>query len=100
MSDRIFTLEDIRQIIKPLAEKYHISEVFLFGSYARNEATSSSDIDLLVFGGNDFKLVNILAFAEELRAVFNKNVDAFEICELDKGTDFYNTVMKERVKVA
>lgn len=53
MSDAILTLSDIQQIVKPLAEKYHISEVYILGSYARNEATSASDIDFLVFGGKD-----------------------------------------------
>ena len=34
----------IQKIVKPLAEKYHISEVYIFGSYARNEATANSDV--------------------------------------------------------
>ena len=38
MSDKILTISDIQKIVKPLAEKNHISEVYLFGSYARNEA--------------------------------------------------------------
>ena len=34
---------------KPLLkEKYHCSEIGLFGSFARNEQTESSDIDILV----------------------------------------------------
>lgn len=29
-----------------------------------------------------------------------KNVDAFEICEVDTSTPFYNTVLKEGIKIA
>lgn len=33
MNNQILTIEEITRIIKPLAEKYHISEVYIFGSY-------------------------------------------------------------------
>ena len=37
------------QEIKPvLSEKYKLTELALFGSYARNEATPESDIDIMV----------------------------------------------------
>lgn len=100
MSELILTLADIQRIVKPLAEKYHISEVYVFGSYARSEATSASDIDFLVFGGKDFKLTSIFAFAEELRMLIQKEIDVFEINEVNKDSSFYKTIMKERVKVA
>lgn len=100
MSEGILTLNDIKRIVKPLVLKYHISEVYIFGSYARNEATSASDIDFLVFGGSDFKPTSIFAFAEELRMLINKEIDVFEINEVNKGSAFYDTIMKEKVKVA
>ena len=100
MLNQVFTMNDIRQIVKPLAEKYHIHEVYLFGSYARNEATSASDIDFLVFGGKDFRLASVFAFAEELRIIMQKKIDVFEINEVNQDSTFYSTIMKERVKVA
>ena len=42
MNSRIFTLEDITVLVKPLAEKYNVKEVYLFGSYARGEANGDS----------------------------------------------------------
>lgn len=100
MSGTVLTITDIQRIIKPLAEKYHISEVYIFGSYARNEATIDSDIDFLIFGGKDFKLTSVFAFAEELRMIIQKEIDVFEINEVNKDSLFYETIMKERVKVA
>ena len=96
----VLTLSEIQSIVKPLAEKYHISEVYIFGSYARNEATSASDIDFLVFGGKDFRLTSVFAFAEELRMQIRKEIDVFEITEVNKDSAFYETIMKEKVKVA
>lgn len=96
----ILTLENIRHIVKPLANKYCIKEIYLFGSYARGEADEDSDLDFLVYGGEGFKLTNILALGEELREVLKKKVDVFEIHEVNQDSDFYKTIMKEKVLVA
>lgn len=86
--------------MKPIAEKYRIQNVYMFGSYARGEATYSSDLDFLVYGGEQFKRTMIFAFAEELRKALEKNVDVFEINEINENSDFYHTIMRERVLVA
>ena len=83
-----------------LKEKYNVDEIYLFGSYARNEANQNSDLDFLVFGGRNFKLTMIFSLAEELRAILNKNVDVFEINEINQDSEFYKTIMKERLRVA
>lgn len=100
MNKDILTFDDIISIVKPLAEKYHIREVYLFGSYARGEADAESDVDILAVGGDGFKLTNILAFGYELSVAFGRNVDAYEIREIKTDSDFYKAVMEERVKVA
>ncbi len=99
MNKTVFTINDIVSLVKPIVKKYGVKEVYLFGSYARGEADGNSDIDFLVFGGENFKLTMIFAFAEELRNVLKKDVDVFEINEINKNSDFYNTIMKERVFV-
>jgi len=41
-------LNTLRDIKPTLVEKYYLAELALFGSYARNEQTEHSDIDLMV----------------------------------------------------
>lgn len=42
-------VEDILRELKPtLSEKYSVARIGYFGSYARNEQSESSDIDILV----------------------------------------------------
>ena len=54
----------------------------------------------MIFGGKNFKLTSVFAFAEELRMTIQKEIDVFEINEINKDSLFYETIMKERVKVA
>ena len=94
------TRTDVEKTIKELLVRYNAEYALLFGSYARGEETEESDIDVLVFGGDCFKKSNIFAFAEELRQMTGKNVDAFEFCEVDRSTPFYDNVIKEGIKIA
>lgn len=100
MSEAVLSLNRIKEIVKPIALKYQVKEIYLFGSYARGEATDESDLDFLVFGGENFKLTLIFSLAEELREAFQKNVDVFEIHEVNQQSVFYDTIMKERLLVA
>ena len=99
MNRCIFTLEDIAKVVKPLTEKYHVKEIYLFGSYARGEADENSDLDFLVYIDEGFKLTNVLALGEELREALQKKVDIFEIHEINKDSDFYRNVMREKILV-
>lgn len=97
MATNIYTVDEIRQIIKELSNKYDIRNAYLFGSYARGEATEKSDIDIVIQGGKDFKGGSIFSLGEEIRSNTQKAVDIFEMQELNKGTPFYDQVLQERV---
>ena len=94
------TKSDIENAIRTLLVRYNAEYALLFGSYARGEETPDSDVDVVVFGGKNFKKSNIFAFAEDLREMIGKNVDAFEISEVDTGTPFYENLIREGVKIA
>ncbi len=44
----VYTTAEIAKRVRPVAERYRLNAVFLFGSYARETAAEESDIDLLV----------------------------------------------------
>ena len=96
----MLTRSVIEKSIKSLLVRYHAEYALLFGSYARGEETPDSDIDIVVFGGKNFKKSNIFAFAEDLREALGIDADVFEISEVNEGTPFYDNIMREGVKIA
>jgi hypothetical protein len=44
----VYTIEELTQKITPIARKYDIPAVYVFGSYARGDATDDSDVDVLI----------------------------------------------------
>lgn len=96
----MLTRKEIEQIIRSLLKKHHADYAILFGSYARNCADTNSDIDVVLVGGAQFRALDVMAFGEELRQITQKDVDAFELRELNRESEFYRTVMQEGVRIA
>ena len=97
---KTYTLDEIREIVSKLAAQYGAKRVYLFGSYARQEADAQSDIDLLVIGGANFDPTDVFCIGEELHRATGKPVDVYELREVNAGTDFFRTIFSEGVKIA
>jgi len=74
----MYSTEQILNILRnrklELEKKYPISELALFGSYARGDNREDSDIDILVdFNGRIG--IEFITLAQELEDIFNSKVD-------------------------
>lgn len=99
MSEKIYTLEEIKNILHDILKNFAVKKAILFGSYARNSPTPKSDIDLVI--DSEGKLLNIYFYGllEDLVQKLNKNVDLFEISEIQKNSKIYNDIQNEGVIV-
>lgn len=96
MDAKVYSIDEIRQMVAPLLEKYDMASASLFGSYARSTADAESDIDVLLVGNKGFRAFNVFGVAEDLHRQSGKRVDVYEISELNDGP-FRETVLKEAV---
>ena len=96
----VYSLEELRSIVTPILRKYGADHAVLFGSYARQQARKDSDIDLVVVGGDGFDPTDVFCIADELHRQTGKAVDVYELCEINSGTDLYNTICSEGVRIA
>jgi uncharacterized protein len=72
-----------------MKEKYFVSSIALFGSYARSEQTPESDIDILV----DFEKplgLKFIDLADDLEKLFQKEIDL--ICRKELRQSFFNNI--------
>ncbi|MCR5825151.1 MAG: nucleotidyltransferase domain-containing protein [Oscillospiraceae bacterium] len=107
VSVSILTTEQIRKAVCPIAEKYAIPAVFLFGSYARGTAGDDSDVDLLVdTTGTEIKsLLDLGAVLCDLEDALGKRVDLITVCSMEQAAmlpsdeTFRKRVREERVKL-
>ena len=94
-----YTITDIESMVQPILKTYSAEQAVLFGSYARNEATPDSDIDLMVIGGSTFDPTDVFCIADELYSTSGKNVDVYEKREIDEKSDFFKNIMSDGVVI-
>jgi len=73
------TLKELRQILSPqkkiLCDTYGISDLRIFGSYARGEQTESSDVDILVDYETAPSLLKLIDLRDYLSELLEMKVD-------------------------
>lgn len=83
-------LQTLRQKNAELTSKFGVKSLLLFGSVARDEATSSSDVDLLVEFDRPVGYFGLFALQDYLEKLLG--------CSVDLGTpDSLKPYIKERV---
>ncbi len=103
----IYSIEELKQRIAPVAEKYGLREVYLFGSYARSEATEQSDVDILIdrTGSKIRGMFEMGGLYEDLRASIGKEVDLVTTQTLEQSSTkrrsplFIQTIQAERMRL-
>ena len=110
-SKNIYSIEEIKEKLKDIFKKYNLSKVYIFGSYARGEATENSDIDLIIVGGNIKGMFALSKFALELVSIMKKEFDIVNektyIEDFETDSDiikkskkiFYDNICKERILI-
>ena len=87
---RILTLEEIKKKVLPVLRERKIKRASIFGSYARGDARSTSDVDILAEFPPHFSLFDMSGLKIELEEALGKKVDLIEY-------DRIKPVLKENI---
>lgn len=94
----VYTLDEIAERIAPVAKKYNIPKVYIFGSYARGEANPDSDVDLMIEVGTLHGL-EVIGALEEFKNVLKKPVDLITTRSLtQERTQDYSKIFIENLE--
>lgn len=86
MTTTIYSLEDIKKMIKEVLTNTEIDKAILFGSYAKCKPTEHSDIDIVLDSNGKVKGLKYYAIIDMIQEKFNKDVDIIEKSEIDKNS--------------
>ena len=95
MSVKKYTIEEIKTIVAPIARKYGVERVYLFGSYARGDVNENSDIDLRIDKGSLKGLFALCGLYTEIEEALQMKVDILTTGSLEE--DFLRKIQKEEV---
>ena len=74
MSEKVYTIEEIKEMIYDILKKYGIEKAYIFGSYARGEANQQSDIDIMIKKGKLKTLLQLSALAYEIEQILKNKL--------------------------
>ena len=98
MSSKIhkrLSIEELKLIVKPVAEKYGVDKIYLFGSVARGDFKKNSDYDFYIEAEKIRSISTISGFFQDLREAVGYEIDLISTKRMDR--EFLNTIMKEGV---
>lgn len=97
-NNNILSISMIKKTVKPILNKYGITDINLFGSYARGEANNDSDVDIYCDRGNIKNLIEQGKMEDELQKALNKEVDViFSSSNIDSF--FKEQIMEDMIKL-
>lgn len=91
----VYTIDEIKKIIIPIAKTHGVKSISLFGSYARGEAKENSDVDFYIDKGEVTDLFKYFELIDDLENRLNCHVDVITTGIQDKN--FLNHIQKEGV---
>ena len=94
---KAYSLDTIKKNSIPIAKEYGVAKLYVFGSYARGEATESSDIDFLIDKGSMRNLWQYFGFVAALENLFKVHIGVVTTTSCDR--DFLDRIQKETILI-
>ena len=94
---QVYSIQEISKLVEPVARSYGAERLYVFGSYARGDATIDSDIDFRLEKGRIEDFFVLSAFHRELQNQFAIPIDVLTTGSLTE--EFLTRIKEEEVSV-
>jgi len=92
----VYTIDEIKAKIEPIAKRYNVSKVYLFGSYARGEEDENSDIDIAL------ELGDITEYNEVTQNAIKESLEKYKTEGITKSSEsidnYFERMVRENTK--
>ncbi|MCL2296094.1 MAG: nucleotidyltransferase domain-containing protein [Methanomassiliicoccaceae archaeon] len=93
----IYSIEELKAIIAPVAERYGVEKIYLFGSVARGDYNGDSDYDFCIEKGKIRSIFTFSGFFKQMQDAVGNEIDIVTT----KGVppEILDEILKESVVV-
>jgi len=84
------SIQEIKETITPILQRYGVIKAAIFGSLAKGETKTASDVDILVEIKSDISLLDFIGIKLEIEEAIKMKVDLVEY-------DTIKSIIKEKV---
>jgi hypothetical protein len=98
MLKTVYTLDEIKEKVAPIAIDYGVNRILLFGSYSRKTATLESDLDFYIEDKGELRsLLELSGMILELQECFGCKIDLLSGNIEDSA--LFENIMREGVVI-
>ena len=95
----VMEIQRIRKIVEPIASRYGVEKMYLFGSRARGENGQNSDFDFFIHAGKIRDLFQLSGLMNDLRTSLESDVDIITAGALRDDDIFAPEIKRDGVLV-
>ena len=88
-------LEEIKNIVAPIAENHRVTKLYLFGSRAKGTNTDESDYDFVISKGDITSFISYMAFIHALEDALGTHVDV--VTDTSDDPAFLDSIKKDEI---
>lgn len=99
MKTKIYTIDEIKEILYEILNNTEIERAILFGSYAKKKPTQNSDVDILLDSNGKVKGLKFYAIMGRIKEKLNKEVDVIDRTEIIKNSKIEKEIERTGVIV-
>ena len=95
--DAIYSIGELRKTLQPVFEQYGVKSAILFGSYAKGNASTRSDVDLLVDSG--LRGMAFFGLLESVVSTLSVPVDMIDVTQVEKNSEIDREIQRTGVRI-
>ena len=95
--DAIYSVNELKNTLRPVFEQYGVRSAVLFGSYAKGKASTRSDVDLLVDSG--LRGLAFFGLLEGVSSALTVPVDMIDVTQIEKDSEIDREIRKSGVRI-
>jgi len=97
MLNKVYTVNDIKEQLYPVFNRYNVKKAILFGSYVKGLATEKSDIDLLLDSG--LRGLRFVGLIHDIHSALDKEVDVLDVTHIIPDSPIFSEIYKDGITI-
>jgi len=94
-----FSIDELKEIVRPIAKEYGVKKVYLFGSVARGDYDEESDYDFCIDRGKIACIFKLSAFHRDLSNAIGYDIDVVTTKGAERRPEILKTILEEGVVI-
>ena len=97
--EKIYTINEIKEKLFPIFNAISVERAILFGSYAKENPTRTSDVDILIDSKGKIRGIDFFGVLEDITEALSVPVDLIEASQIIDGSRVQREILETGIVI-